>query len=369
MTGGGTILVVDDTSESLRLLTDILTAEGYRVRPADSGELALAAVAAETPDLILLDIRMPGIDGFEVFRRLRAEETTRDIPVMFISASTDVDDRVAGLRLGAVDFVTKPIRRDELLARVQTHLELHRLREGLGRHAAELQLANESLEAEATERRRAEAALRESEARFRLLFESLTTGFALHEIIRDAAGTPCDYRFLSVNPAFEALVGRTAEELVGRTVLEALPGTEPAWIERYGRVVTTREPAEFEDYASELDRTYHVVAYSPEPERFAVIVQDITERKRAEEALRESEARYRAVADSATDAIITIRGIGEIVANAAATRVFGYADRWRSATRGAVMPERYHDVHGARDDTVPVAEMAELRGEARSPPR
>jgi len=139
-----------------------------------------------------------------------------------------------------------------------------------------------------TERRRAEAALRESEARYRLLFESLTTGFALHEIVRDEQGTPCDYRFLSVNPAFEALIGRTAEEIVGRTVLEVLPGTEPAWIERYGRVATTGEPAEFEDYASVLDRTYHVVAYSPEPERFAVIVGDITDRTRAERQLREA---------------------------------------------------------------------------------
>ncbi len=188
-----------------------------------------------------------------------------------------------------------------------------------------------------TERRAVEEKLRESETRFRLLFESLTTGFALHEIVRDAAGTPCDYRFISVNPAFESLVGRSAGELVGRTVLEVLPGTEPAWIERYGRVATTGEPAEFEDYASALDRTYHVVAYSPEPEHFAVVVEDMTEHKRAEEALRASEERFQGVFDSTNDLISIVHPVrderGAIVdldvawANATWRSWFGWTGR------------------------------------------
>lgn len=128
MRGKGTILAVDDTPASLRLLADILMAEGYEVRPAISGELALRAAAANPPELILLDIRMPGMDGFEVCRRLKAEPATRDVPVIFVSAVAETGEKVQGFELGAVDFVTKPYQREELLARVRTHLELTRLR-------------------------------------------------------------------------------------------------------------------------------------------------------------------------------------------------------------------------------------------------
>ena len=131
----GAILAVDDTLASLKLLTDILTAEGYEVRPANSGELALASVAARLPELILLDIRMPGIGGFEVLRRLRATPESSKVPVIFLSAVAELEARVEGLKLGAVDFVSKPFQREELLARVKTHVELFRLRQLLEQKA------------------------------------------------------------------------------------------------------------------------------------------------------------------------------------------------------------------------------------------
>ena len=157
MTDSCSILVVDNNAESLALLTDILTAEGYEVRSANSGQLALASVAAWLPELILLDIRMPGIDGFEVCRRLKASEKTRDVPLMFISAARAVEERVAGLALGAVDYITKPFQREELRARVRTHIELGRLRAQL-----ENQESQRTIELRATIER-----LRESEERFR----------------------------------------------------------------------------------------------------------------------------------------------------------------------------------------------------------
>ena len=131
MTDKGKILAVDDTPASLRLLTDILKAEGYEVRSAISGELALRAAASNPPELVLLDIRMPEMDGYEVCRRLKAQPATRDVPVIFVSAVSETDEKVQGFELGAVDFVTKPYQRDELLARVRTHLELNRLRNHL----------------------------------------------------------------------------------------------------------------------------------------------------------------------------------------------------------------------------------------------
>jgi PleD family two-component response regulator len=139
--GKGTILAVDDTHDSLKLITDILTAAGYRVHPADSGELALASVVASPPDLILLDIMMPGIGGFEVLRWLKAREGSRDIPVIFLSALNETSQRVEGLKLGAVDFIAKPFQTEELLARVQTHVELRRVRVQLELQADQLRAA------------------------------------------------------------------------------------------------------------------------------------------------------------------------------------------------------------------------------------
>jgi len=152
-----------------------------------------------------------------------------------------------------------------------------------------------------TARRQAEEALRRSEAKFRNLFEEMNDGFALHEIICDEAGRPVDYRFLEVNPAFERLTGLKAESLVGRTVLEILPDTEPRFIETYGQVALTGTPAEFVEFSGALGRWYEIKAYSPSPGMFAVLFQDITASKRAEVALQQSEEKFRTVADFAYD--------------------------------------------------------------------
>ena len=126
-----TILAVDDTSASLKLLVELLKAEGYRVRAAISGELALRAAYNDPPQLVLLDIRMPEMDGYEVCRRLKANPSTRDVPVIFLSAASETEDKLQGFEAGGVDYLTKPYQRDELLARVRTHLELQQLRHHL----------------------------------------------------------------------------------------------------------------------------------------------------------------------------------------------------------------------------------------------
>ena len=180
MKSAGQILVVDDSETSLALLLAILTAEGYEVRPADSGELALAAVTASRPEVILLDMRMPGMSGIDVCRKLKSDAQSRDIPVIFLSASLDFEARLEALQSGAVDFINKPFRRDELLARLKTHLELARLHKDLEQRVMErteeLQATNDQLKGELIARMRIEEKLRESEQRFRSMADTAPAG-------------------------------------------------------------------------------------------------------------------------------------------------------------------------------------------------
>ncbi|WP_449243202.1 PAS domain S-box protein [Desulfovibrio sp.] len=159
------------------------------------------------------------------------------------------------------------------------------------------------LSQDVTERRRAEESARAEAGRYRRLFENMTSGFAVHEIILDEGGRPRDYRFLEVNPAFERLTGLTREQVLGRTVLEVLPATESHWIETYGRVAATGEPERFEHYSRELDRWFEVLAYRPAPGRFATIFSDITGRRQAEEAVRQSEERLNLALEAVSEAV------------------------------------------------------------------
>jgi two-component system, cell cycle sensor histidine kinase and response regulator CckA len=147
-----------------------------------------------------------------------------------------------------------------------------------------------------TEKKKMEKKLRESEARFRHLFTKMLDGFALHEIICNEHGQPADYRFLMVNPAFERLTGLKARDIIGKTMRDILPESEPLWIETFGDVATTGSPACFEAYAPPFDKYFTVSAFSPAPGQFACIVEDITERKNAKKALIDTEYRYEQLA-------------------------------------------------------------------------
>ena len=134
----------------------------------------------------------------------------------------------------------------------------------------------------------ANAQLLESESHYRMLFREMINGFAVHEIIRDAQGAPVDYRFLEVNPAFERLTGLRADDIIGQSVRQVMPDTEPYWIDRYGKVVDSGEPQSFEDYSSELGRYFQVVAYRTRPEQFAAQFHDVTEHHKMDTQLREA---------------------------------------------------------------------------------
>src|SRR6476620_243289 len=136
------ILIVDDTHANLQVLAGMLKERGYKVRPVPSGKLALLAARRDPPDLILLDINMPDMNGYEVCEHLKADELLGGIPVIFISALTEQLDKVKAFAIGGVDYITKPFQMEELHARVETHLKLRRLQLDLEETNARLAKAN-----------------------------------------------------------------------------------------------------------------------------------------------------------------------------------------------------------------------------------
>lgn len=142
----GTLLIVEDNLKNLKVLLGLLKDRGFNLVIAKSGEEALERAGQLLPDVILLDIRMPGMDGFETCRRLKASEMTCEIPIIFMTALTDVESKLKGFEVGGVDYVTKPVEYQEVIARLNAHLTIRRLQKSLVEKNAELQTKNEQLQ-------------------------------------------------------------------------------------------------------------------------------------------------------------------------------------------------------------------------------
>lgn len=196
-TQGANILVVDDLADNLHLLDKLLTSAGYKVRPVSTGSLAISAAQKKHPDLILLDIKMPDMDGFTVCRELKRDPQTADIPIIFISALHEIEQKVKAFEAGGVDYLTKPFHESEVLVRVQTQLELQQMRTRL-----------ESLVQERT------AELQESEERWR----SLTETSPDHILTLDTD--------LNIQFANFASPGLTVEELIGTPLFQYVESKE-----------------------------------------------------------------------------------------------------------------------------------------------
>ncbi len=151
------ILIVDDKLENIRFLSNFLAKQGYQVRKAINGQAALMAAKTVSPDLILLDINMPGMGGYEVCEKLKLEPQTSSIPIIFLSAGDDIDDKIRAFQAGGVDYITKPFQLEEALVRIQTHLKVQSLQK-------KLQIRNEELQQTVTALQKAQAALEASEA-------------------------------------------------------------------------------------------------------------------------------------------------------------------------------------------------------------
>ena len=212
-----------------------------------------------------------------------------------------------------------------------------------------------------TARKQAEEKLEKSEKHYRLLFDEMFSGFAVHEIICDQSGTPTDYRFLSVNKAFEKMTGLDASDILGKTVLEVLPGTESSWIERYGKVALTGEPTRFENYSAVLGKHYEVRAYCPEHGKFATLIIDITARKQAESQL----AYQSALLESVNDAIVASDAQYRLTAwNASAESLYGWKTEEVLGRNGLEIIRTEWPAKDAEEMRRAILELGHWRGEA-----
>ena len=216
------ILIVDDEVPNLQLLSQVLSKAGYQsLRSARRPQMAIESARAQPPGLILLDVRMPEMDGFEVCRRLKQDHQTRDVPIIFVSALQDVQDRIQGFEAGGVDFISKPFQALEILARVRTHLTLRNmqlhLEELVAKRSAELAATNRKLDAEIIERRKIADSLVQSEKRFRALFDRANDGILTMEGDRI---TRCNQKALD-------MLKRPLDEIIGHRPSEFSPECQP----------------------------------------------------------------------------------------------------------------------------------------------
>jgi len=208
-----TVLIVDDNPTNLGVLTNYLKAYGYKTPIASNGELALQRARHTHPDLILLDVLLPGIDGFETCRRLKADVTTKEIPIIFMTALTSPEDKLKGFGAGGVDYVTKPFHQEEVLARVTTHIHIRELTRNLQEQTLELAKANAEIRALNDQLRaenlRVSADLRESEYKYQTLVEEITDGYFVLQ----------DERIVFANQAFCRMHGYQLAEVISKEFL------------------------------------------------------------------------------------------------------------------------------------------------------
>lgn len=267
LASAGDILVVDDTLENLKYMASVLAEAGYRVRSASDGELALRSVQVKLPVLILLDIRMPGMDGFEVCRRLKADASTREIPIIFASALTSTAEKIKGFELGAVDYVTKPLVEQEILMRVGTHLNYYVAQKNLVARSAELETINQRL----------------ADTQFAMD----KAGIGIHWLDDDG-------RFIYVNEYAAHLLGYTQEQMRAMSVPDVDPNfagkdfkvqIQPLREKRTATFETAQRHKSGEIIPLEVT-FYYQSGKESNSGRFISFVTDIRQRKQAEQVLR-----------------------------------------------------------------------------------
>ncbi|HEY9809465.1 MAG TPA: response regulator [Halomicronema sp.] len=266
------ILVVDDDLNNLRLLTDVLTRQGYDVRPIRNGQMALAAVEAKQPDLILLDIMMPSMNGYEVCSRLKENEESRHIPVIFLSALNETDDKVKGFSIGAADYISKPFYTDEVIARIENQLQMLRLQK-------QLKTQNDLLQKEIKERLLMEEKLRSSQDEIRGFFEAMVDIV----LMVDAEG-----KLIKVAPTNPHKFYSTEIDIIGHTI-DIFFGESAEKFLYYIKLSLLSQKLVNCEYSLKIgtEELWFFASIAPTSENtVAWVARDITARKKAEDELR-----------------------------------------------------------------------------------
>ncbi len=277
-----TILIVDDSPANLELLSDFLEDSGFNLLAAEDGHTALEIAAKENPDLILLDVMMPNLDGFETCRRLKANRATKEIPVIFSTALSETEDKVKAFKIGAADYVTKPFEFAEILARINTHLSIRKLQKSLLEQ-------NQQLQQENIRRRRVLDALQESRQRYRVLADYST------DMISQQSPEGV-YRYVS--PACRMLLGYEIEEMIGQSMYNYFHPEDLEAIQEL-HSVTQKWPPEFtvtyrarrkDGHYIWLETTCQTITdpSSGIDKEIIAVSRNVTERIEAEEALKEA---------------------------------------------------------------------------------
>ncbi|MDZ7994908.1 MAG: diguanylate cyclase domain-containing protein [Nostoc sp. EfeVER01] len=281
----GNILLVDDSPKNLHLLSDSLVKVGYTVRSVTSGRMALKTVKAKRPDIILLDIKMPEMDGYQVCKTLKADEVLRTIPVIFISALDDVFDKVMAFESGGIDYITKPFQMEEVVARLENQLTIQR--------------QQRLLEQENIKRRATEEILYQSRAMLASILNSSLDGIAAMQAVRNpVTGDIEDFRCLVMNPVIARAFGSKSEEMIGKLVLKKfLANLEPELFNHFVNLVETGEALK-RDFYHPLGNScwYHFVAVKLN-DGFAITIRDITGRKEIELALQDANQKLEQLAN------------------------------------------------------------------------
>jgi len=329
----GRILIVDDSLTSLKLLEKIYTDNEYEVFTTTSGELALSSVISIMPDIILLDIQMKGIDGFEVCRKLKENPWTHEIPIIFLSALFNTEDKVQGLKLGAVDFISKPFQSEEMFARVQNHLQLSQMRMQLDRQTKELIETNKRLEEEILQRKKAQTyekkiitELEASGLKFRSIVESSPMGMHLYNLHPNG-----ELILIGANPSADKMLGIDHQKQIGKTIQGAFPNLANTNVpEMYSKIAAGEMGIQQFEIAhldeQQINRVYSVTVFQSGKNFVTAQFFDVSEQKNAEMALKVSEERFRHVFEFSHIGMSMTGVDGALRANRAFCEMVGYTE-------------------------------------------
>lgn len=311
------ILLVDDRPNNLRVLSNILIEQGYQVQRAISGQLALNAAFASPPDLILLDIMMPEMDGYEVCQRLKENEITKQIPVIFLSVLDDVQDKIKAFKVGGSDYINKPFQLEEVVARINSHIALQKLQK-------QLQDKNERLQ--------------DSQALLGSILNNSLDGICVFSAIRNHQEKIVDLQCILINWAAEKFFQEKAINLVGKNLLAEIPKIrDNGLFDLAVAVIETGESIDTEFCWKNLNinKKYNKnnypfwlqVAAVKLYDGISVTFRDITDRKKSESDLRESEERFRAIFEQAALGIGKVSLSGHFLrVNPGLCKILGYEE-------------------------------------------